>query len=96
MKVFSLALLTLLLAALWTGSQSVSFRSSYGVCCYKEMFIRQKIPAFLIRSYQNTPSHCSRRAVLVQLLKGKKFCVDPEEGWFQRYQKQKESARAST
>ncbi|NXA20965.1 CCL1 protein, partial [Ibidorhyncha struthersii] len=96
MKVFSLALLTLLLAALWTGSQGVSFRSPYAVCCYKEMFIRQKIPAFLIRSYQNTPSHCSRRAVLVELLKGKKFCVDPEEGWFQQYQKQKKSARAST
>lgn len=40
-----------------------SVRSPYGACCYKEMFIRQKIPDFLIRSYQKTPSHCSRRAV---------------------------------
>ncbi|KAM6238868.1 uncharacterized protein M6G45_012773 isoform 2-T2 [Spheniscus humboldti] len=66
MKVFSLALLTLLLAALWTGSQGISFRSPYGACCYKEMFVRQKIPAFLIRSYQKTPSHCSRKAVRCQ------------------------------
>ncbi|KGL93381.1 C-C motif chemokine 3, partial [Charadrius vociferus] len=73
-----------------------SVRSPYGACCYKEMFIRQKIPDFLIRSYQNTPSHCSRRAVRVELRKGKKFCVDPEEGWFQKYRKQKESTRAST
>ncbi|KFP46333.1 C-C motif chemokine 13 [Cathartes aura] len=96
MKVFSLALLTLLLLALWTGSQGVSFRSHYSVCCYKEMFVRQKIPAFLIRSYEKTPSHCSRKAVRVELLKGKKFCVDPEEGWFQQYQRQKESTSTST
>ncbi|XP_053941089.1 C-C motif chemokine 1 isoform X3 [Cuculus canorus] len=91
MKVFSLALLTLLLAALWIGCQGISFRSAYSKCCYKEMFIRQKIPAFLIRSYQKTPSHCSRKAMQVELLKGKKFCVDPEEGWFQQYQQQQES-----
>ncbi|NXK17719.1 CCL4 protein, partial [Arenaria interpres] len=96
MKVFSLALITLLLAAIWTGSQGVSFRSPYGSCCYKEMFIKKKIPSFLIRSYQNTSSHCSRRAVRVELLKGKKFCVDPEEPWFQQYLQQKESTSAST
>ncbi|NXY49977.1 CCL1 protein, partial [Ceuthmochares aereus] len=96
MKIFSLALLTLLLAALWIQSQGVSFRSPYSECCYKEMFIRQKIPAFLIRSYQATPSHCSRKAMRVELLKGKKFCVDPEEGWFQQYQQQQKSTSTST
>ncbi|KFQ52377.1 C-C motif chemokine 13 [Pelecanus crispus] len=96
MKVFSLALLTLLLAALWTGSQGVSFRSPYGTCCYKEMFVQKKIPAFLIRTYQKTPSHCSRKAVIVELLKGKKFCVDPEERWFQQYRQQQESTSTST
>ncbi|XP_030328578.1 C-C motif chemokine 13-like [Strigops habroptila] len=96
MKVFSLALLTLLLVALWTGSQGVSFRSPYSACCYKDMFIRQKIPALLIKSYQKTPSHCSRKAVRVELLKGKKFCVDPKEDWFRQYQRQKESTRTST
>ncbi|KFR01257.1 C-C motif chemokine 4, partial [Nipponia nippon] len=85
MKVFSLALLTLLLAAPWTGSQGVSFRSPYSACCYKEMFVRQKIPVFLIRSYQETPSRCSHRAMRVEMLKGRKFCVDPEEHWFQQY-----------
>ncbi|NXC15829.1 CCL4 protein, partial [Corythaeola cristata] len=96
MKVFSLALLTLLLVALWTGSQSVSFHSHYSTCCYKDMFIHQKIPAFLIRSYQKTPSHCSRKAMLVELLKGKKFCVDPENSWFQEYQRQNELTSTST
>ncbi|NXS46697.1 CCL26 protein, partial [Balaeniceps rex] len=96
MKVFSLALLTLLLVALWTGSQGISLRSRYSTCCYKEMFVRQKIPAFLIRSYQKTPSHCSRRAVRVELLKGKKFCVDPEERWFQQYRQQQESTSTTT
>ncbi|NWX69873.1 CCL13 protein, partial [Alca torda] len=96
MKVFSLVLLTLLLATLWTGSQGVSLRSSYSTCCYKDMFIRKKILASNIQSYQKTPSHCSHRAVRVELLNGKKFCVDPEERWFQRYQRQKKSTSAST
>ncbi|NWH21077.1 C-C motif chemokine 7-like [Grus americana] len=96
MKVFSLALLTLLLMALWTGSQGMSFRSSYGTCCYKEMFVSKKIPEKLIRSYQKTPSHCSRKAVRVELLKGRKFCVDPEAEWFQQYLGEKESSRSST
>ncbi|NXX98395.1 CCL4 protein, partial [Centropus bengalensis] len=96
MKVFSLVLLTLLLAALWTGSQGVSLRSPYSTCCYKEMFIWQKIPAFLIRSYQKTPSYCSHKAVLVELRKGRKVCVDPKEGWFQQYQRQKESTCTPT
>uniref|UniRef100_A0A8C3PH01 Chemokine interleukin-8-like domain-containing protein n=1 Tax=Calidris pygmaea TaxID=425635 RepID=A0A8C3PH01_9CHAR len=95
MKVFALALITLLLAAIWTESQGASFRSPYGKCCYKEMFYKKKIPSSLIRSYQNTPSHCSRRAVRVELLKGKKFCVDPEEPWFQKYLQEKNSTNAS-
>ncbi|NXN48019.1 CCL4 protein, partial [Rhinoptilus africanus] len=96
MKVFSLALLTLLLAALWTGSQGVSLRSPYSTCCYKDMFIRKEIPASKIKSYQKTPSHCSHRAVRVETLKGQKFCVDPQERWFQQYQQQKKSTSAST
>ncbi|NXL60304.1 CCL4 protein, partial [Chordeiles acutipennis] len=97
MKVFSLILLTLLLlAALWTGSQGISFRSpGHSTCCYKEMFVRQKIPASLIRSYQMTPSHCSRKAVRVELRKTK-VCVNPEEDWFQQYLRQKESTNTST
>ncbi|NXP51107.1 CCL4 protein, partial [Heliornis fulica] len=90
MKVSSLALLTLLLLALWTGSQGLSFRSHYGTCCYKEMFVWKKIPVYLIRSYEKTPSHCSHKAVRVELLKGRKYCVDPEEGWFQQYLRKKE------
>ncbi|KFW03317.1 C-C motif chemokine 3-like 1, partial [Eurypyga helias] len=92
----SVALLTLLLAALWAGSQAISFRSHYGACCYKEMFTHQKIPAFLIRRFQKTPSHCSRKAVRLELRKGRKVCVDPEQDWFQQYQAQQQSASAST
>ncbi|XP_051491418.1 C-C motif chemokine 1-like [Apus apus] len=96
MKIFSLALLTLLLGALWTGSQGISFRSSYSTCCYKDMFVWWKIPALHIKSYQETPSHCSHRAVRVELWKGKKVCVAPELGWFQQYRQQKDSAGTST
>ncbi|NXR96320.1 CCL13 protein, partial [Hypocryptadius cinnamomeus] len=80
----SLALLILLLAAAWTGSQGMSFRSSRSNCCSKKMFYHRKIPAFRIRDYQKTASTCTHRAVLVKLSKGM-VCVDPEEKWFQEY-----------
>ncbi|RLV90583.1 hypothetical protein DV515_00014389 [Chloebia gouldiae] len=60
----SLALLILLLAAAWTGSQGLSLRSSKTYCCSKEMFSRREIPAFKIQGYLETPSTCSHRAVL--------------------------------
>ncbi|XP_030318510.1 C-C motif chemokine 18-like [Calypte anna] len=90
MKVFSLSLLTLLLGTLWTGNHGISFRSLHGMCCSKMMFTEWEIPAFRIRSYEETPSHCPHRAVRVTLLRGKKLCVDPEQGWFQQYRRQKE------
>ncbi|NXO78776.1 CCL13 protein, partial [Sitta europaea] len=92
----SLALLILLLAATWTGSQGMSFRSSKVKCCSEKMFARQKIPAFRIKGYQPTASTCPRRAVLVEMLKGL-VCVDPEERWFQEYlRKEKKPNSTST
>ncbi|NXB99773.1 CCL4 protein, partial [Orthonyx spaldingii] len=92
----SLALLLLLLAAVWTESQGMSLRSSRATCCDKEKFWRQKIPEFRILGYQNTPESCTHRAVLVQLKKGL-VCVDPEQEWFQEYlRKQKKSNSTST
>ncbi|KAM6242103.1 C-C motif chemokine 4-like [Porphyrio hochstetteri] len=95
MKVSSVVLLTLLLLSLWTGSQGLSFRSPSGPCCYQEMFVSKKIPSRLIKSYQQTPSHCSHKAVRVELRRGMKLCVDPEESWFQQYQREKESTRTT-
>ncbi|NXT16005.1 CCL13 protein, partial [Prunella fulvescens] len=80
----SVFLLILLLAAAWTGSQGMSFRSSRVKCCPKEKFSHRKIPEFRIQSYQYTPPSCTHRAVLVKLLKGV-VCVDPEVEWFQEY-----------
>ncbi|CAN8197311.1 unnamed protein product [Coccothraustes coccothraustes] len=92
----SLALLILLLAAAWTGSLGLSFRSSRTKCCSKEMFYRRKIPEFRIQGYWDTDSSCTHRAVLVNLLKGM-VCVDPEEKWFQEYlRKQKKPNSTST
>ncbi|NXO44505.1 CCL13 protein, partial [Locustella ochotensis] len=93
----SLALLILLLAAAWTGSQGISFRSSRAQCCSKEMFSRRKIPEFRIRGYVYTAPSCTHRAALVKLLKGIWVCVDPEESWFQEYlRKQKKPNSTST
>ncbi|NWY32647.1 CCL5 protein, partial [Pheucticus melanocephalus] len=92
----SLALLILLLAAAWTGSQGMSFRSSTAKCCSKEMFYHRKIPEHLILGYLETPSTCTHRAVFVKLLKGM-VCVDPQKKWFREYlRRQKEPNSTST
>ncbi|NXB74243.1 CCL13 protein, partial [Donacobius atricapilla] len=96
MKV-SLALLILLLAAAWTGSHGMSFRSLSGTCCSKETFHRHKIPESRIQGHRYTAAGCTHRAVLVKLRKGVWVCVDPEERWFQRYlRKRKKSNSTST
>uniref|UniRef100_A0A8B9VGQ4 Chemokine interleukin-8-like domain-containing protein n=1 Tax=Anas zonorhyncha TaxID=75864 RepID=A0A8B9VGQ4_9AVES len=82
MKLFSLTLVALLLAAVWTESWGLSFRSTYSKCCYK--FVKN-ISASSIRSFKYTLPNCSRRAVRVELLKGRKVCVYPEEPGFQEY-----------
>ncbi|XP_041278932.1 C-C motif chemokine 13-like [Onychostruthus taczanowskii] len=92
----SLALLILLLAAAWTGSQGMSFRRSRANCCSKGMFSHRKIPEFRIRGYLQTAPTCTHRAVLVKLPKGM-VCVDPEEKWLQEYlRKQKEPNSTTT
>uniref|UniRef100_A0A8C4XRJ3 Chemokine interleukin-8-like domain-containing protein n=1 Tax=Falco tinnunculus TaxID=100819 RepID=A0A8C4XRJ3_FALTI len=95
MKVFSLAVLILLLATLWTGSQGISFRSSYGKCCYKNMFVKKEIPAAFIKDYKKTPSHCPRRAMRVEVVERRNVCVDPEETWFQNFLQQESSGSTS-
>ncbi|NXB28305.1 CCL13 protein, partial [Eulacestoma nigropectus] len=82
----SVALLVLLLAAAWAGSQGMSLRSPKVTCCSKEMFVHHKISPCKIQGYQHTPSNCTHKAVLVKLLKGM-VCVDPEKAWFKDYLK---------
>ncbi|NWR48478.1 CCL11 protein, partial [Regulus satrapa] len=89
----SFALLILLLAAAWTGSQGMSFRSSRSQCCSK--LSRQKIPEDKILSYKYTSPTCSRRAVIVELPKGM-VCVDPEKRWFQEHLRNKKKPNSTS
>ncbi|NXA90361.1 CCL13 protein, partial [Melanocharis versteri] len=91
----SLALLILLLAAAWTGSQGKSFRSSGIICCSKEMFQHKKIPEHRIKNYWPTDSSCTHPAFLVKLPKGI-VCVDPEEKWFQEYLRKQEKPKSTS
>ncbi|NXH43366.1 CCL5 protein, partial [Dicaeum eximium] len=91
----STALLILLLAAAWTGSQGMSFRSSRANCCSQGMFYRRKIPESKIQGYQYTSASCSPRAVLVALPKGM-VCVDPEKRWFREYLKKQKNPNSTS
>ncbi|NXQ29582.1 CCL13 protein, partial [Alaudala cheleensis] len=90
MKV-SWALLILLLAAAWNGSQGMSCEYQQGrsppLSCPSSSsggFHSRRIPEFRIQGYQHTAPSCTHRAVLVELLKGM-VCVDPKQRWFQEY-----------
>ncbi|XP_066058148.1 C-C motif chemokine 7-like [Chamaea fasciata] len=89
----SLALLILLLAAAWTGSQGMSFRSPRGRCCTK--FYHKEISESKIQGYQYTPSNCPLRAVLVKLPQVQ-VCVDPRKRWLQMYLRKQMSNCTST
>ncbi|NXI78058.1 CCL8 protein, partial [Rhipidura dahli] len=91
----SLALLALLLAAAWAGSQGVSLRSSKVRCCSEEMFSHQKIPEAKILAYQNTTPTCTHQAVLVKLQEGM-VCVDPKQRWFQKYLRKQKKANSTS
>ncbi|KAJ7407341.1 hypothetical protein WISP_127512 [Willisornis vidua] len=58
------ALLLLLLATLcWQSLAQI--RRPNVMCCHREQFIWRKIPASKIQSHRNTPSLCSRKAVIL-------------------------------
>ncbi|CAM4573519.1 unnamed protein product [Lepidochelys kempii] len=79
MKVTSLALTTLLLAALWTEAHCDSFVSQSNTCCMKDNFVPRRISPKHIRSCRPTGPNCSRQAVIVTLTQGKEVCVDPSK-----------------
>ncbi|NWS82210.1 CCL18 protein, partial [Toxostoma redivivum] len=83
------ALLLVLLAAAWTGSQGMSLRSSKSQCCSEKMLTRKKIPEFMIQGYQETDPTCTLRAFLVELPQVR-VCVDPKQKWFQKYLRKQE------
>ncbi|NWH39480.1 CCL13 protein, partial [Chloropsis hardwickii] len=91
----AVALLVLLLAAAWTGSQGLSFRRSSPPCCSKEQFSSKRIPHFKIQSYQKTPSNCPLKAVIVKLPKWS-VCVDPEAKWFKDYLRKQEKPKSTS
>ncbi|NXQ15047.1 CCL8 protein, partial [Peucedramus taeniatus] len=89
----SVALLILLLAVAWTGSQGLSFLSSKANCCSK--LSRGKIPDSMIQSYQYTSPTCTHKAVFVKLQKVT-VCVDPKQKWFQEYLRKQKQLKSTS
>ncbi|KAK9952149.1 hypothetical protein ABG768_018005 [Culter alburnus] len=48
-------------------------------CCME--FRDVKIPVKQVKSYYWTSSNCPRRAIVFQMISGRKICVDPETTW---------------
>ncbi|XP_038231316.1 C-C motif chemokine 5-like [Dermochelys coriacea] len=92
MKVASLALVTLLLAALWMEAHSFSFDRKLSTCCYANNFVRKPIATKLIQSDRPTDHRCSRQAVIVVLRRGKEVCVDPSAEWFKTYKENQKNS----
>nr|XP_032645568.1 C-C motif chemokine 3-like [Chelonoidis abingdonii] len=92
MKVTSLALVTLLLVALWMEAHSFSFDRKRNTCCYASNFVKKPISPQLIRSDRPTGRRCSRQAVIVMLQRGKEVCVDPSAEWFKTYKENQKNS----
>ncbi|KAM9117563.1 C-C motif chemokine 1-like [Pangshura tecta] len=76
MKVTSLALATLLLAALWMEAHCNSFISQSNKCCLKDNFVLRRFSPKHVKSCRSTGPNCPRQAVIVTLTQGKEVCVD--------------------
>nr|XP_025042191.1 interleukin-8-like [Pelodiscus sinensis] len=76
MRVTSVTLAALLLAAVWTGAHCDTFLSQSSTCCLKDNFVPRRISPKYIKSCRLTGPNCSRQAVIVTLTGGKEVCVD--------------------
>ncbi|XP_006833678.1 PREDICTED: c-C motif chemokine 13 [Chrysochloris asiatica] len=80
--------LSLLLAVAAFSSQMLAqpdALSSPTTCCFT--FPSRKIPLQMLRSYRNTTSHCSQKAVIFRTKRAKEICANPKEKWVQSHMK---------
>ncbi|XP_012923210.1 C-C motif chemokine 1 [Heterocephalus glaber] len=85
MKLTTMALTCLLLAAVWpqdVNSMSLHVASSH--CCYS--FV-QKISLQRIQCYKDTSVTCPYKAVIFKLMRGREVCALQTLGWVQGYLK---------
>ncbi|XP_010221447.1 PREDICTED: C-C motif chemokine 3-like [Tinamus guttatus] len=84
MKVFSLALVSLLLGALWTEAQG----KTYGVptsCCFS--YQSKPVPRGIIASAYVTSSSCTQPGVIFVTKKKQEICADPQVPWVRAHLK---------
>ncbi|XP_005402898.1 PREDICTED: C-C motif chemokine 1 [Chinchilla lanigera] len=86
MKLATVALACLLLAAMWTQDvDGMSLHVSSSHCCYSS--VEKKISLRRIQCHRVTSSTCPYKAVIFKLKGGREACVLPTLGWVQGYLK---------
>ncbi|XP_026058722.1 C-C motif chemokine 22-like [Carassius auratus] len=62
-----------------TSSANLANEVANSECCGE--FSNVKVPVKLVTSYYWTSSICPIRAIVLQTIAGRKFCIDPETPW---------------
>ncbi|CAO2644512.1 C-C motif chemokine 1 [Lemmus lemmus] len=87
MKLTSMALMCLLLAAMWPQDvDSKSMHVSSSRCCFS--FLKRMLPQKSIQCYREISPSCSHRAVVFRMKKGQESCAKSTDAWVQRYLKE--------
>uniref|UniRef100_A0A8D2JIT0 C-C motif chemokine n=1 Tax=Sciurus vulgaris TaxID=55149 RepID=A0A8D2JIT0_SCIVU len=83
-KLISVALVCLLLTAIWPQDvASKSMHVSSSRCCFS--FAKKRISQKTIQCYRDTSSTCPYKAVIFKLKGGRESCALKTPGWVQGY-----------
>ncbi|XP_017580074.1 monocyte chemotactic protein 1B-like [Pygocentrus nattereri] len=95
MRTLSALLMVLLLCSVqqvYSGTGATDFMKD---CCPKLTKLRI-LPLARIESYSLTSSSCPIKAVVFQMVTGKRFCADPSWDWVQSHMKKLPEKKPST
>ncbi|XP_013044721.1 C-C motif chemokine 4-like [Anser cygnoides] len=83
MKVSSVVLALLLVAASCSQTSSAPVGPDHPTCCFS--YTSHKLPKKLILRYYVTSTSCSLPALVFITKKGREVCANPSDTWVQRY-----------
>ncbi|XP_037396516.1 eotaxin-like isoform X2 [Pygocentrus nattereri] len=95
MRTLSALLMVLLLCSVQQVYSALEAAGTPLECCTKLTKLRI-LPLARTESYRLTSCNCSIKAVVFQMVGGKRFCADPSWDWVQSHMKKLDQKKSST